>query len=78
MSLNVKDVANGLILVCHSHCSAEHQESMIYRPVKIRGEFDHSNELYLGPRPINKQQQGLAANEVGFHVITPFKLTDSG
>ena len=58
--------------------SLELQKSMVYRPVKIRGEFDHSNEIYLGPRPINKQQQGLASNEVGFHVITPFNLIDSG
>eukprot|EP00795_Rhopilema_esculentum_P010654 gene10653-19396_t len=54
------------------------QESMMYRRVKMVGEFDHSNELYLGPRPINKQQQGLASNKVGYHVITPFMLTDSG
>ena len=58
--------------------SPDLQGSMTYRRVKIKGEFDHSNELYLGPRPFNKEQQGLASNAVGFHVITPFKLLDSG
>ena len=43
---------------------------MKYRRVRIKGEFDHSNELYLGPRAFNKEQQGLASNAVGFHVGT--------
>jgi len=56
----------------------DQQESMIYRRVKINGEFDHANEMYLGPRAINKDVQGLGSNQVGFQVITPFKLAESG
>ena len=53
-------------------------ESMNFHRVKIVGEFDHSKELFLGPRTVNKPQLGLSANEGGYHVVTPFKLLDSG
>ena len=39
-----------------------------YTPVRLRGSFVHDKELYLAARSRN--------NNVGFHVITPFVLTN--
>ncbi len=39
-----------------------------YTPVRLRGSFVHDQELYLAARSRN--------NNVGFHVITPFVLTN--
>ncbi|GLH03398.1 SURF1-like protein [Gryllus bimaculatus] len=56
-----------------------------YYPVRVRGHFDHSKELFLGPRSLIKD--GDAASEgklisknakshTGYCVITPFQLSD--
>lgn len=55
-------------------------------PVKVRGHFDYTNEVYIGPRTgfVETEIEGQAANYPGLqpsrasgvHVITPFKLTD--
>ncbi|KAK2499365.1 hypothetical protein MC885_007084 [Smutsia gigantea] len=52
-----------------------------YRPVKVRGHFDHSKELYVMPRTMVDPARGagrLSSAESGAHVITPFHCTDSG
>ncbi|KAL8611515.1 hypothetical protein ACOMHN_014570 [Nucella lapillus] len=52
---------------------------MEYRPVTLSGEFDHSREMYVGPRSnVLKEGGGLvsASNMTGVNVITPFRLTD--
>ncbi|KAM9326487.1 surfeit locus protein 1 [Gastrophryne carolinensis] len=56
-----------------------------YRPVKVRGHFDHSKELYLQPRTLldpekEARQAGqlVSSTESGAHVITPFHCTDTG
>ncbi|KAH0615377.1 hypothetical protein JD844_004559 [Phrynosoma platyrhinos] len=56
-----------------------------YRPVKVRGYFDHSKELYILPRSLvdpekEKRDAGqLMSNpESGANVITPFYCTDLG
>ena len=41
----------------------------VWKKVKITGFFDNSNELYLAARSLR--------GNVGFHVLTPFKLLES-
>ncbi|XP_057265194.1 surfeit locus protein 1 isoform X1 [Pezoporus wallicus] len=56
-----------------------------YRPVKVRGHFDHSKELYILPRSlVEPEREAKAATrlmshpENGANVITPFYCTDLG
>ncbi|XP_030363146.1 surfeit locus protein 1 isoform X1 [Strigops habroptila] len=56
-----------------------------YRPVKVRGRFDHSKELYILPRSlVEPEREARAATrlmshpENGANVITPFYCTDLG
>ena len=53
-----------------------------YRRIKLRGKFDHSKEMYLMPRTLNKgpsSGSGFGRTpKAGAHVITPFQLSDSG
>uniref|UniRef100_A0A480JM48 SURF1-like protein n=3 Tax=Sus scrofa TaxID=9823 RepID=A0A480JM48_PIG len=56
-----------------------------YRPVKVRGHFDHSKELYLMPRTMvdparEARDAGRLSStaESGAHVVTPFHCTDLG
>ncbi|XP_025917984.1 surfeit locus protein 1 isoform X2 [Apteryx rowi] len=56
-----------------------------YRPVKVRGHFDHSKELYILPRSLvdpereAREAGRLTSNpENGANVITPFYCTDLG
>lgn len=60
-------------------------KSLEYRRVKVVGEFDHSKELYLGPRSCltdggSDSGNGLfsssGSTKSGYYVITPFKLSD--
>lgn len=53
--------------------------------MKVVGEFDHSKELYLGPRSCltdgeSDNNNGLfsasGSTKSGYYVITPFKLSD--
>uniref|UniRef100_A0A2H8TTH0 SURF1-like protein n=2 Tax=Melanaphis sacchari TaxID=742174 RepID=A0A2H8TTH0_9HEMI len=56
-----------------------------YRRIKVVGKFDHSKELYLGPRSClidggaensNGLFSGSGSTNSGYYVITPFKLSD--
>lgn len=58
-------------------------EDLEYRRVKLTGTFDHSREIFLGPRPlmvagdVNQAGSGLiSSGQSGFLVITPFKMAD--
>ncbi|PIO37834.1 hypothetical protein AB205_0103900 [Aquarana catesbeiana] len=60
-------------------------EKLEYRPVKARGYFDHSKELYVQPRTLmdpakeaREAGQITSNTESGAHVITPFYCTDLG
>ncbi|PSN35363.1 Surfeit locus protein 1 [Blattella germanica] len=56
-----------------------------YHPVRVRGKFDHSRELYMGPRTLivdgDAVSQGgtftqKSGGQSGYLVITPFHLSD--
>ncbi|XP_075704799.1 surfeit locus protein 1 isoform X2 [Rhinoderma darwinii] len=59
-------------------------QTLEFHPVKVRGHFDHSKELYLKPRTLMKPSNesppsgGMGPQENGAHVITPFRCTDLG
>lgn len=59
---------------------------MEYRTVRVRGEFLHDIEMFLGPRSLNvpnspnSPQGGLITRQdtgMGFQVVTPFKVENS-
>ncbi|XP_037608385.1 surfeit locus protein 1 [Sebastes umbrosus] len=59
--------------------------SLEYRRVKVRGQYDHSQELYILPRsPVDPEKEAREAGrlsssgETGANVITPFRCTDLG
>eukprot|EP00058_Branchiostoma_floridae_P007036 XP_002592524.1 hypothetical protein BRAFLDRAFT_118944 [Branchiostoma floridae] len=65
------------------HIPSEQQEleTMEYRPVKVRGTFDHSKEMYLLPRSLNTHDTGGgmgARAQSGAQVVTPFHCLDTG
>ncbi|XP_035040721.1 surfeit locus protein 1 [Hippoglossus stenolepis] len=56
-----------------------------YRRVRVRGQYDHSQELYILPRsPVDPEKEAREAGrlsssaETGANVITPFRCTDLG
>nr|XP_020475176.1 surfeit locus protein 1 [Monopterus albus] len=56
-----------------------------YRRVTVRGQFDHSQELYIVPRsPVDPEKEARVAGSLsssgdsGANVITPFYCTDLG
>ncbi|XP_035209651.1 surfeit locus protein 1-like [Stegodyphus dumicola] len=60
----------------------EKLSEMEYRRVHVRGEFDHSKELYLGPRQLIATADGKSGgifssrSQSGVLVITPFYVPD--
>ncbi|XP_076057111.1 surfeit locus protein 1 [Oratosquilla oratoria] len=59
-------------------------EDLVYRRVKLIGTFDHSREIYMGPRPLlvagDVDQSGgglISSGQSGYLVITPFKLANT-
>ncbi|CAJ1070192.1 surfeit locus protein 1 [Xyrichtys novacula] len=59
--------------------------SLEYRRVRVRGQYDHSQELYILPRsPVDPEKEAREAGrlsssgETGANVITPFYCTDLG
>lgn len=75
-----------LLLLAHlCFFSPTELEKMEYRPVKVRGHFDHSKELYLEPRTLmDPEKEAQEAGQItsntksGAHVVTPFYCTDLG
>ncbi|PAA94267.1 hypothetical protein BOX15_Mlig021063g4, partial [Macrostomum lignano] len=67
---------------------AKSLDDMEFRPVRIIGEFDHDGEVLIGPRHLIDPKSSAGADGgnslfssgagVGYHVITPFRLADSG
>lgn len=58
-------------------------KNLEYRPVKVRGHFDHAKELYMMPRTRvdlarEAREAGQPSVQSGAHVITPFHCTDLG
>ncbi|XP_041666870.1 surfeit locus protein 1 [Cheilinus undulatus] len=60
-------------------------KSLEYRRVRVRGRYDHSQELYILPRsPVDPEKEAREAGrlsssgESGANVITPFYCTDLG
>ncbi|XP_031225321.1 surfeit locus protein 1 isoform X2 [Mastomys coucha] len=59
-------------------------KNLEYRPVKVRGHFDHSKELYIMPRtmvdPVREARDAgrMSSTESGAHVVTPFHCSDLG
>ncbi|KAM4876498.1 surfeit locus protein 1 [Thomomys bottae] len=60
-------------------------KSLEYRPVRVRGHFDHAKELYMMPRtmvdPAREAQEAgrlSSSAESGAYVVTPFHCTDLG
>ncbi|GFO49554.1 surf1-like protein [Plakobranchus ocellatus] len=54
-------------------------KQMEYRRVVVKGTFDHSKELFIGPRTNTNEPETMGsarATSVGVHVVTPFKLSD--
>lgn len=56
-----------------------------YRRVRVRGRFDHSQELYILPRSLVDPQREAreagslsSSGETGANVVTPFHCTDLG
>lgn len=56
---------------------------MEYQQVRVVGEFDHSRELYIGPRSLivegDSASEGgsiISSGQTGFCVVTPFILED--
>ncbi|XP_028918586.1 surfeit locus protein 1 isoform X1 [Ornithorhynchus anatinus] len=56
-----------------------------YRPVKVRGRFDHSRELYILPRTMVDPEREArdagrisSSGESGANVVTPFRCSDLG
>lgn len=47
-----------------------------YVPIRVRGTFDHSQEMYIGPKKLNDNNPFPNYNTVGYLVVTPFKLVD--
>ncbi|XP_006993188.1 surfeit locus protein 1 isoform X1 [Peromyscus maniculatus bairdii] len=60
-------------------------KNLEYRPVKVRGHFDHSKELYMMPRTMvdparEARDAGRISSSVesGAYVVTPFHCSDLG
>ncbi|XP_063794529.1 surfeit locus protein 1 [Pseudophryne corroboree] len=62
----------------------EELQKLEFHPVKVRGHFDHSKELYVRPRTlVNPKKPDQETNrptfpENGAHVVTPFHCADLG
>nr|KAF6315480.1 SURF1 cytochrome c oxidase assembly factor [Myotis myotis] len=75
----------GFSCTCPLPCSPMELRNLEYRPVKVRGYFDHSKELYMMPRTmVDPEREAREAGRLsssaqsGAHVITPFRCTDLG
>lgn len=72
------------ILLYFFTCSVSNIEELEYRKVKVRGEFDYSKEVLMGPRALvnyddrsGELSRGIfssSSGNNGYLVITPFRL----
>jgi surfeit locus 1 family protein len=65
----------------YSVCSLDELSQLEYHPVRVQGQFDHSRELYIGPRTLMVDgDAGLTTHksgvQSGYHVVTPFHLAE--
>lgn len=59
---------------------------MEFLPVKLRGRFNHDQEMYLGPRSFIEKGDGTSNSGlfsqgnkgIGFNVVTPFTIEGRG
>ena len=66
--------------------SLEQAQGVEYQRVSFRGQFDHSGEILLGPKSFIDNRGGSVGggiisakgDRVGYLVITPFVLSESG
>lgn len=57
-----------------------------YQSVKVRGEFDHSHSVLIGPRSYDPEKSAdtgghggsliSRAKQIGYYLVTPFRLAD--
>ena len=64
--------------------TAEEAKKYEFRPIMLRGKFDHANEILVGPRSPPKDRSGgmgladVKGETAGFFVVTPFVLEGDG
>lgn len=70
---------------CDLPLDLEELPQLEYCPVRVQGQFDHSRELYIGPRTLivdgdAASQSSLSTHksgvQAGYLVVTPFHLSD--
>ncbi|KAL4219476.1 Surfeit locus protein 1 [Mactra antiquata] len=49
-------------------------EDLELYPVRVKGHFDYTEEVFIGPRGMSSNQQG--ETQAGVHAVTPFVLAD--
>lgn len=64
---------------CFKCISLTDLNNMEYQPVRVRGQFLHDKEIYIGPRSLiepEEQKKGLLTMKPksGYLVVTPFQL----
>jgi len=62
---------------------AAHVRELEGQKICLRGHFDHSREVLVGPRAappglVSTAAQGMATNPMGYYMYTPFELQDGG
>ncbi|CAH1993249.1 unnamed protein product [Acanthoscelides obtectus] len=69
----------------HLYLCLEDIRALEYRPVRVKGEFLHDKELYIGPRSLLTEGDASTKSSLissktntnqGYLVVTPFKLKD--
>ena len=68
-------------MILYVYFSLDDLSKMEYQKVIVRGHFDHSKELYIGPRALltpDDESGSLMSSQPksGHLVITPFHLAD--
>ncbi|ODM89585.1 Surfeit locus protein 1 [Orchesella cincta] len=65
-------------------------EKLEYRKVQVKGEFDYSNQVLIGPRALVSSEDRTSGRQMsrgvfssgstrnGYHIITPFKVEGNG
>ena len=58
------------LLICPASCSLDVLPEFDFRLVSLKGTFDHSRTMFLGPRV----REGV----MGFHIVTPMHRAEGG